>query len=237
MRARLGFLRLDEIGTALAYERALDVGLPFEGLLSESAQAFLLLGFHNHAKDFLGQIQDLGARRGDTYAMLARVSVVDDQILQGGDHLRASWRLQPMSRGDLLRDPLLVALLEETEIRSLIQLDSPVEPTVRCKETSRRAIALPAGFEARLLGEALRLTRGSARLLVPGGCALAPEGTAIDDAVVWERPKRRNRWSASQPCSRRRARRALSPSRRCAGRWRRPPKPWPSATAGRTSSP
>jgi hypothetical protein len=187
LRARLGFLRLDEIGTALAYERALDVGLPFEGLLSESAQAFLLLGFHNHAKDFLGQIQDLGARRGDTYAMLARVAVVDDQILQGGDHLRASWRLQPMTRGDLLRDPLLVALLEETEIRSLVQLDSPVEPTVRCKETSRRAIALPAGFEARLLGEALRLTRGSARLLVPGGCALAPEGTTVDDAVVWER--------------------------------------------------
>lgn len=187
LRARLGFLRLDEIGTALAYERALDVGVPFEGLLSESAQAFLLLGFHNHAKDFLGQIQDLGARRGDTYAMLAQVAVVDDQILQGGEHLRTSWRLQPMSRGDLLRDPLLVALLEETEIRSLIQVDSPVEPTVRCAETSRRAVTLPAGFEARLLGEALRLSRGSTRLLVPGGCELAPEGTAVDDAVVWER--------------------------------------------------
>lgn len=187
LRARLGFLRLDEIGTALAYERALEAGVPFEGLLSESAQAFLLLGFQKHAKDFLDQIQELGARRGETYAMLAQAAVVDDQTFQGAEHLRTSWRLQPMSRGDLLRDPLLVALLEESGIRSMVQLDSPVEPTVRCEEMSKRAIALPAGFEARLLGQALRLTRGPARLQVPGGCELAPLGTPVDDAALWER--------------------------------------------------
>ena len=185
LRARLAFLRLQELPTATAYQRAATVGAPREGLLSESAQAFLVLGFRGHAQKFLEQLRELGSRRADTYFELAEMAVRDHRLAEAEDLFRTGWRLQPIARSEVMDRPALIALFQDAQIRRLIHLDSATDPIVTCAEVSRRALAPPAGFEARLLGETLRLTRGPAELRVPGGCDLAPPGTRVDYAGVW----------------------------------------------------
>jgi tetratricopeptide (TPR) repeat protein len=185
LRARLAFLRLQEMPTATAYQRAVTVGAPQEGLLSESAQAFLVLGFQDHAREFLRQLQELGSRRADTYLALAELAVRDHQIAEGEDFFRTAWRLQPSLRSEVMDRPVLLALFQDAQIRRLVHLEAAAEPVVGCAEASRRALSPPAGFEASLLGETLRLTRGPAELRVPGGCDLAPQGTRVDHAGIW----------------------------------------------------
>jgi tetratricopeptide (TPR) repeat protein len=189
LRARVAFVRVEEVPAAVAYQRAADVGVAHEGLLYESAQAFLLLGFQEHAKEFLHQLADLGARRAAAWYALAGAAVVDDQSLEARDHFRTGWRLEPSPRAEIFAKPQLVALLEDLQIRQLTHLGDAEEPVAACPEASRRAIALPAGFEARLLGETLRVRRGETELRVPGGCDLAPAGTPEDPAGAWARQR------------------------------------------------
>jgi hypothetical protein len=186
LRARASFLRLEEVPTAVAYQRAGEVGVAHEGLLAESAQAFLLLGFDGHAKGFLHQLRDLGARQAAAWYTFAQVTLLDDKLVDAVSLFRIGWRLQPSPRAEILGKPLLAALLEDLEIRKLLRLGATDEPAVACAEISQRAIPLPAGFEARVLGETLRLAHGEAELRVPGGCDLAPAGTASDRAGAWD---------------------------------------------------
>jgi len=185
LRARASFLRLEEVPTALGFQRAASVGVAHEGLLSEAAQAFLLLGFDNHAKEFLGQLRQLGARHADTWYTLAEINAQDDKLVDAVSFFDVGWQLQPTSRSEIFDQPLLTALLEDLQVRKLARLGTAEEPMVECEEASTRALPLPAGFQARLLGRTLRLTHGEAELRVPGGCDLAPEGTASDHAGAW----------------------------------------------------
>jgi hypothetical protein len=184
LRARVAFLRLEEVPTATAFQRAAAVGVVHEGLLYESAQAFLLLGFHEHAKQFLHQLGALGARRAAAWYTLARLAVLDDQSRDAREYFRTGWQLEPSPRAEILQS-LLVVLLEDLQIRELIHLGDAEEPVAPCPEVSRRAIELPAGFEARLLGGTLRIHRGETELRVSGGCDLAPAGTPSDPAGAW----------------------------------------------------
>jgi hypothetical protein len=177
LRARLGFLRLEELPTALAYERAVETGVRHEALLLESAQALLLLGFHDHARSFLDQLARMGARRPDSYYARAELAVVDNEVLAAGESFLTGWRLEPIPRSAMFDQPLLTALLDDPEVRKLVALDQPTEPIVLCMQMAERAIALPAGFTARLSGEWLLIEGGGAELSVPGGCDLAPVAT------------------------------------------------------------
>ncbi len=185
LRARVAFLRLEEVPTATGFQRAAAAGVAHEGLLYESAQAFLLLGFHEHAKQYLHQLGALGARRAAAWYTLARIAVLDDQSRDAGQYFRTAWQLEPSPRAEILDTTLLTALLGDLQIRQLIHLGDAEEPVVPCPQASVRAIALPAGFEARLLGGTLRIRRGETELRVPGGCDLAPAGTPSDPAGVW----------------------------------------------------
>ncbi|HTG32214.1 MAG TPA: hypothetical protein VLB76_04735 [Thermoanaerobaculia bacterium] len=185
LRARVAFLRLEELATATGFQRAAATGVAHEGLLYESAEAFLLLGFHEHAKQFLHQLGALGARRAAAWYALARIAVLDDQSRDAGQYFRTAWQLEPSPRAEILDTTLLTALLADLQIRELIHLGDAEEPVVACPQVSIRAITLPAGFEARLLGGTLRIRRGETELRVPGGCDLAPAGTPSDPAGVW----------------------------------------------------
>ncbi|HEV7503916.1 MAG TPA: hypothetical protein VGS07_03300 [Thermoanaerobaculia bacterium] len=185
LRARLAFLRLQELPTATAYQRAATVGAPQEGLLAESAQAFLVLGFRGHALAFLRQLQELGSRRADTYLELAETAVRDHRLAEAEELFRIAWQLQPIARSEVMDRPALLALFQDAQIRRLVHLESATDPVVACAGASSRALSPPAGFEARLLGQTLRLTRGPAELRVPGGCDLAPPGTRVDYAGLW----------------------------------------------------
>ncbi|HEY4588423.1 MAG TPA: hypothetical protein VII86_04320, partial [Thermoanaerobaculia bacterium] len=189
LRARAAFLRLEELPTAVAYQRAASVGVAHEAVLLESVQAFLLLGFHQHARELLHQLGDLGARQAAAWYSLAEIAVMDDHQVQARDYFRTAWQLQPVPRDEILQEPMLAALLEDLEIRKLLHLADAEEPAVACAEVSRQAIPLPAGFAARLLGGTLRVRRGESELRVPGGCALAPAGTPVDTAGAWDRER------------------------------------------------
>jgi tetratricopeptide (TPR) repeat protein len=189
LRARTAFLRLEDVPTAVAYQRAAAVGVAHEGLLYESAQAFLLLGFHEHAKQFLHQLGQLGARQAGPWLALAQMAVLDDHSSEARDDFRTGWRLEPSPRADILGRPLLTVLLGDLEIRRLVHLAGAAEPVVACPEASQRAIVAPAGFRARLLGGMLRLDRGETELRVPGGCDLAPAGTPSDPAGAWSQER------------------------------------------------
>ena len=189
LRARVAFLRLEELATATGFQRAAATGVAHEGLLYESAEAFLLLGFHEHARQSLHQLGALGARRSAAWYALARIAVLDDQTREAGQYFRTAWQLEPSPRAEILDTPLLTALLADLQIRELIHLGDAEEPVIACPQVSMRAIALPAGFEARLLGGTLRIHRGETELRVPGGCDLAPAGTPSDPAGVWARQR------------------------------------------------
>ncbi|HEY3570586.1 MAG TPA: hypothetical protein VGP73_21830 [Thermoanaerobaculia bacterium] len=189
LRARAAFLRLEELPTAVAYQRAASVGVAHEAVLLESAQAFLLLGFHQHAKEFLHQLADLGARQAAAWYALAQTSVLDDKQAEARGYFHTAWQLQPVPRSEIFEQPLLTALLEDLQIRKTLRLADVEEPAVACAEVSQRAIPLPAGFEARLLGGTLKIRRGESELRVPGGCALAPAGTPGDPAGAWDRER------------------------------------------------
>jgi hypothetical protein len=234
LRARVAFVRVEEVPAAVAYQRAADVGVAHEGLLYESAQAFLLLGFQEHAKEFLHQLADLGARRAAAWYALAGAAMVDDQSLEARDQFRTGWRLEPSPRAEIFAKPQLVVLLEDLQIRQLTHLGDAEEPVAACPEASRRAIALPAGFEARLLG----------------GCAVGRPSCGCRAAATSLRPGRRKIppgpgpgsgrracWRACPPWSRPRARRGRSPSPSCGSGRRMPPRPWRTACAGPTCWP
>ncbi|HEX4497728.1 MAG TPA: hypothetical protein VIE43_18790 [Thermoanaerobaculia bacterium] len=198
LRARTAFLRLDEVPTAVAYQRAAAVGVAHEGLLYESAQAFVLLGFREHAKEFLHQLADLGARQSGPWLGLAQMAMSDKHPGEARDEFRIGWQLEPILRADLIDRPRLIPLLADSQIRKLIHFAGAEEPVVACAGASQRAIAVPAGFRARLLGATLRLDRvdqdhrldqDHRELRVPGACDLAPAGTPGDPAGAWSQER------------------------------------------------
>jgi tetratricopeptide (TPR) repeat protein len=189
LRARAAFLRLEELPTAIAYQRAAAVGVAHEALLLESTQAFLLLGFEEHARQFLQQLADLGARQGGAWYSLAEIAVQEDRPREARGYFQAAWQTEPQPRAALFAEPALAAVLADFQIRELVRLADAEEPAVACPEASRRAITLPPAFEARLLGRTLRLRQGEAVLRVPGGCELSPAGTPSDPAGAWARER------------------------------------------------
>lgn len=189
LRARAAFLRLEELPTAVAYQRAVSVGVAHEAVLLESAQAFRLLGFQAHAKEFLHQLAGLGARQAAAWYFLAETSLLEDKPAEARAYFHTAWQLQPSPRAEIFGESPLPALLDDLQIRKLLRLADAEEPAVACAEVSRQAIPLPAGFEASLLGATLRVRRGESELRVPGGCALAPATTTIDTAGAWDRER------------------------------------------------
>jgi tetratricopeptide (TPR) repeat protein len=188
LRARAAFLRLQELPTAIAYQRAAAGGAN-EALLLEATQAFLLLGFDDHAKELLQQLADLGARQSGAWYALAEIAVQESRPTEARDDFNAAWRIEPMPRAQIFDRPLLTALLADYQTRELIHLGEAEELAVACPEASRRAVAVPPGFAARLLGKTLRLRQGEAELRVPAGCELAPVGTPSDPAGAWARER------------------------------------------------
>src|SRR5436305_370779 len=102
---------------------------------------------------------------------LARLAVIYDHLAAAREEFRTGWQLEPAPREELLADrPLLTVLLGDLQIRKLVHLAGAEEPVVACAGVSQRAIAMPAGFRARLLGQPLRLDRRQSPLRLPGPC-------------------------------------------------------------------
>jgi tetratricopeptide (TPR) repeat protein len=186
LRARLALLRLQPVETGLAYERALAAGVAHEGVLIEAVQALYILGFEDTAKRYLNELGALGGRNAETYYDLADLALIHDQNVEAHKDFRIAWRLEPIARAELLSQSLSAFMLQDSDLRHMMSLGTFAEPMGTCAAISRRAISLPSGFKARLLGEELRLTAGTSEVWAPGACDLAPAGTPQDGANVWQ---------------------------------------------------
>ena len=186
LRARLALLRLQQVETGLAYERALATGVANEGLMIEAVEALYILGFEDTAKRYLNELAALGARNAEAYYGLADLALIDDRKVDAHRDFRIAWRLRPIARAELLSQPLSAFMLQDRDLRHLLSLGTYAEPLGACRDLPPRALVLPPGFRARLLGEELRLSAGDSEVWVPGGCDLAPAGTAQEGATTWQ---------------------------------------------------
>lgn len=183
LRARLGFLRLEESETALAYERVLETDLAHDGLLLEAAQAFVLLGFEARSETYFEKLESLGSREAEVYYGMARAIALDSLGL-AAKHFHIAWKLRPKERAEIVAEPRLAYLLEDFAVQQRVAVAKAAEPVVGCAEEGQ-AITLPAAAATRRLGGLLAVEVGEGVLEVPGGCALAPPGTEASDAVQW----------------------------------------------------
>lgn len=186
LRARLAFRRLQREGMGKAYERAINNGLDHDGVRFESVVAQALTDDTLGAEVAVELMVEMGSRSSHAWYAGAGVALGEDRLEEAERLLRAAWQLEPIRRQDLFAEPAIAALAARPAIFPLFGLGSPEEPRVP-PAGARRPIALPAGTSAATCGQSLRLTLGSAELLVPGGALLAPAGAVVEDAEAWSR--------------------------------------------------
>ncbi|MCP3962826.1 MAG: hypothetical protein GY719_33730 [bacterium] len=231
VRARLAFLRMSEVDTALAYERAIEVGISHDALLFEAAQAFQLLGYSKRADGYYEQLAEMRSREAEVYYHLAAAAVAERDWSKARDHFGQAWRLEPLPRDEVLSRPFLAYLLEEVgDIRDLLQLGSVDDPRVGCNAATSAAVGLPEGAAARVVGGLLVLEVSEGVLEVPAGCALAGEGARVYTATSWRQRRedlaladlsvlaRRSKADLSRPRKRRELEQAVTALGR-RGRW------------------
>lgn len=99
--------------------------------------------------------------------------------------LRIAWKLKPLPREQLVRDPRLSRLLHDVRTMSMISLLGAQEPLQRSAAFATKPLALPQNAKAFVCGEFLRITIGNASLDVPNGAALAPANAQLVAATHW----------------------------------------------------
>jgi hypothetical protein len=100
--------------------------------------------------------------------------------------LATAWRLQPVPREELVRDPDLLPLLHDPGVLSMVSYYGAEEPAPRSPSLGKSPIALPPRSKAFTCGELLRIELGDAILEVPGGASLAPRDARVVPATQWK---------------------------------------------------
>jgi tetratricopeptide (TPR) repeat protein len=187
LRARLAFFQAKEVDAVLAYEHAISLGPGRDGLWLETASALETLGFDDRAETYLRRLSRMGSRDANVYYSLAMLAANDNKEDDAESALYRAWNLRPAERRALFSAAALWSTLRKPRITGVIRLNSAAEATFASEVVSRRAIALPADAQPSVSGDYLHIRIGQQELSVPGGAALAPQGTAVVDAGAWSR--------------------------------------------------
>ena len=179
LRARLIQLRDDELGMSLAFDQALETGIEHDGLRLESLRAQGLSGFVDEAG--YRSLFAMGTRFPEVYYTLARAAVYYEEE-RGEAWLRVAWQLGPKERKDILQDPFLARLCLEPGIAEMLRLDAAGEPLVAPRRSELPPLAFPDSARLLVSGDLLTVFLGGGEIEVPGGGALAPDGTPWEDA-------------------------------------------------------
>ncbi|HLJ72946.1 MAG TPA: hypothetical protein VKU62_00070, partial [Thermoanaerobaculia bacterium] len=121
------------------------------------------------------------------YYSLALISAVKHRKEDAANYLKQAWQMRPIDRATLIGTPALWFTLRTPPGIESISLSQPNEATFAAANASSRAIRLPSGAAAGISGDFLHVQIGDSELLVPGGAALAPQGTTVVDAGAWAR--------------------------------------------------
>ncbi|HJT18781.1 MAG TPA: hypothetical protein VJ853_15395 [Thermoanaerobaculia bacterium] len=187
LRGRASLLKENEADAAVAFESAINLGPGRDGLWFETADALSALGFDDSAERYLRRLDRLGSRDADVYYSLALISATKRRKEDAANYLKQAWQMRPVDRALLIGQPALWATLRTPPPIESISLSDAHEPTFAAADASSRAIHLPSGAKAGISGDYLRVQIGDSGLLVPGGAALAPQGTPVVDAGAWAR--------------------------------------------------
>jgi len=184
LRGRLGFLQKNEVDTALAYERANELGPLHDGLLLEATQAFAILGFQAQRVQTLARLDGLGSRAAEAHYLFALEAALDRRLDDAERAFLNGWHLRPLERREVfgIRGALW-EVLRRPAIFPELRLDSPLEPTVDPPIPAVRAISLPPDVAPHRCASLFRATfPNSAELLVPNGAELTPPGVVAEDS-------------------------------------------------------
>jgi tetratricopeptide (TPR) repeat protein len=187
LRARLAFAEGNEVDTIVAYEHAANLGPGRDGLWLEAAQALSTLGFLDRAEQYLKRLDRIGSRDADVYYDAAFFAAMKNREEATEESLKKGWNLRPAERRDIIRAGAFWSVLRKASFADVISLSSAAEATFAAVEVASRSVVLPADATPRVSGNYLQITLGQQELGVPGGAALAPAGTPVVDAGVWNR--------------------------------------------------
>ncbi|MEA2571316.1 MAG: hypothetical protein QOI24_3317 [Acidobacteriota bacterium] len=187
LRGRLAFAEGNEVDTVVAYEHAANLGPGRDGLWLEAAQALSTLGFTERSEQYLKRLERIGSREANVYYDAALLSSIKNREEATEASLKKAWNLRPTERGDLIHAGAFWTLLRKASFTDVISMSSAAEATFAAPEMATRPLSLPAGAAPRVSGNYLQITFGQQELGVPGGASLAPAGTPIVDAGVWNR--------------------------------------------------
>ncbi len=187
LRARRALLQGDEASSAVAYERAVNLGPGRDGLWLETAHALLALGYDERAARYLRRLTRIGSRDSGVYYTLAMYEASNHHEDDSERLLGQAWRMRPAERAELVEAGILWSILRREKTANVISLSAPAEATFASPVLATHSIVLPPGAQSRVSGEFLDVRVDQQELLIPGGAALAPAGTRVVDAGEWAR--------------------------------------------------
>jgi len=187
LRARLSFQRLQLEGTGQAYDLAIGNGLDHDGIRLESVYAQALTDDTGGAEVAVTLMVEMGSRLPQAWYSAAEIAATQDRMDEAERLLLSAWQAEPAPRADLFGNPILAFLVARPTLFPLFQLGLPDEPKVAPAGVARTPVVLPEGVQAATCGQSLRLSVGTAELLVPGGALLAPAEAVLEGADAWNR--------------------------------------------------
>ncbi len=186
LRARLALMQNDSARAVVAYQNAINIGPGRDGLWLEAAEAFYNGGYEDLGANMLHRAAGIGSRNAGIYYGQASEALMKDHLADAQAQFKLAWTMLPVQRRQLLNSGLLSIMVRQ-QGDALVSLSAPDEATFAAADVSTRAIDLPANAIARVSGEMFEMSVGDARLVVPGGAAMAPKNVAVVDAGAWAR--------------------------------------------------
>ncbi|HEX4498032.1 MAG TPA: hypothetical protein VIE43_20315 [Thermoanaerobaculia bacterium] len=186
LHARLAFRRLQGQQTQELYDAAIADGLDVDALRLEAALARSLTDQDDLGDTELARLTATGSRLAEPWYAAARQAALEDRLEEAETLLLRAWTLEPIARGELFEDPVFAFLVTRPKLFPAFQFSQAEEPRTAFTG-ERHPMALPLRAQAVTCGESLHVAVGGAELEVPNGAGLAPEGTPVEDALIWNR--------------------------------------------------
>jgi len=183
LRLNVAVLENDDIGAAVAFERAVNLGPGRDALWLDRADFLYSQGFQERAKASFERLAEIGSRRADVYYALASIAAGLGKADQAEAYLRTAWQMEPAERANLVETPMLWSVLRRPGLTELVSLSAPAEPRIAPGPSGREPLILPPDADRRTSGELLMIDVAGREIRVPGGAAVAPPNTEVIDAV------------------------------------------------------
>lgn len=190
MRARVAVLRGTPDKSLDHYESVRALGADDDGLRLEAAIAISSGDDEQAGERAFSRLTTMGSREAVPYYVAAENAMAEDRGEEAEQFFKIGWELQPLSRDTLFSSPLLATACTRKKVYPLLDAASAAEPKRGGPVPGAQPLPLPEGGQASLVGGLLRVRLDGAEVRVPGGQMLAPVGTLVEAADLFERSER-----------------------------------------------